>query len=63
MHYKEYLVSLINKHDIDPVTIMTTDDVTRLLERMDIPVPAIKGTDQLQNYHDRLVRVSLYESL
>jgi len=39
IHYKEYLVGLVNRHGIDPAEVMTTEELTVLLERAEKKVP------------------------
>lgn len=58
VHYKEYLVSLINKNTIDPITIMTGNDLVQVLKRVDIPVPEKESDETDQHYIDRLVQVN-----
>lgn len=42
MHYKEYLVVMINRHGLDPVILMTQDEMTNLLHRYDLVAPKQK---------------------
>lgn len=57
LHYKEYLVRLINSHRIDPVTIMTTKDIILLLQRVDLPIPQKQCKESESRYHDKLCKV------
>jgi len=39
IHYKEYLVGLVNRHGIDPAEVMTMEELTVLLERAEKKLP------------------------
>ena len=45
IHYKEYLVGLVNRHGIDPAEVMTAEELTVLLERAEKKVPR-RGRDE-----------------
>ncbi|KAL8619465.1 hypothetical protein ACOMHN_011816 [Nucella lapillus] len=57
MHYKEYLVGLINRHHVDPVTILTLDELKTLLKRCDLPAPKPSTNETQANYRKRLVKL------
>lgn len=59
VHYKEYLVDLINRSNIDPVTIMLEDDLHILLRRWEKPIPDRLGTETDAQYRTRLIQVSI----
>lgn len=54
IHYKEYLVSLINKRNLDPVAIMSVEAMKRLIEREEKKVPERKGNEAEAKYRKRL---------
>ena len=58
MHYKEYLVSLINRNGIDPIPIMETNDLVQLLERTDIKAPERERGEREDAYRKRIIEVS-----
>ncbi|XP_023269020.1 E3 ubiquitin-protein ligase RNF31-like [Seriola lalandi dorsalis] len=54
-HYREYLVSLINDHSLDPALLYDTHELTRACERYE--VDAQKGENEDDNaYHARLLK-------
>ncbi|XP_064611767.1 E3 ubiquitin-protein ligase lubel-like [Liolophura sinensis] len=57
LHYKEYLVDLINKNNIDPVDIMDVDKIKNLLIKMEKATPAMAKNEGRAVYHRRLTRV------
>ena len=56
-HYKEYLVGLINKNHIDPVVIMTVDELKKLLKRREVTCPKVSSNEMEANYRKRLIKV------
>ncbi|XP_064640262.1 E3 ubiquitin-protein ligase RNF31-like isoform X2 [Lineus longissimus] len=54
VHYKEYLVMLINRHGIDPVAIMEEGDLKCQLERLEKTVPGKKKKESGGQYKKRL---------
>jgi hypothetical protein len=58
IHYKEYLVNLINKNKVDPVHIMNITEMTRLIERDEKTPPQRKPTYQDSQYRKKLIQVS-----
>ncbi|EDO46475.1 predicted protein, partial [Nematostella vectensis] len=56
MHYIEYLVERVNANLIDPVSIMTSDQLKLALEREDQAVPQKKETENNKNFRARLVQ-------
>ena len=59
MHYKEYLVGLINKSHLDPVYIMNIEELTRLIERDEKTPPQKKATDRDSQYRKKLIHVGI----
>jgi len=58
IHYKEYLVGLVNQHGIDPAEVMTTEELTVLIERAEKKVPQRRRDDSSTQYTRRLLDVS-----
>ena len=56
VHYKEYLVTEINKVRIDPVTIMTVAEIARVVQRVGIQCNQRPGEDDA-TYKGRLLKV------
>ncbi|XP_062593006.1 uncharacterized protein LOC134254512 isoform X1 [Saccostrea cucullata] len=56
LHYKEYLVNLINKNKIDPVHIMNINEMIRLIEREEKTPPQRKPTYQESQYRKKLIQ-------
>ncbi len=55
-HYKEYLVSLINAHSLDPALLYDALELTRACERYQ--VDTLRGENEEDNaYHARLLKV------
>ncbi|KAI0211252.1 E3 ubiquitin-protein ligase RNF31 [Lamellibrachia satsuma] len=54
-HYKEYLVSLINKNAIDPVVIMSTQELKRLLTNAGKSAPQKARRESGERYHKKLI--------
>ena len=57
VHYKEYLVNIINKHGLDPITIYETDKVKLMLMREEIAVLEQEDDEDDQDYRQRLIQV------
>lgn len=57
IHYKEYLVSLINKKNVDPVAMMSVDAIKRLIEREEKKVPEKKANEADAKYRKRLEQI------
>ncbi|XP_054722576.1 uncharacterized protein LOC129232456 [Uloborus diversus] len=55
-HYLEYLAELMRKHRVDPLSIMTIQDLQLMLRKARITVPEkVKGETE-DDYYDRLVK-------
>lgn len=55
-HYREYLVSLINAHSMDPALLYDAQELTRACERYQVDVQ--RGDNEEDNaYHARLLKV------
>ena len=63
MHYKEYLVSLINKHNIDPLVIMDTDELKVQCTRSEKDVINKRRKESTEQYRKRLIQVKLFNFL
>lgn len=55
-HYKEYLVGLINKNNIDPVTSMTLDETKKLLARVEVQCPKMTKNENEASYRKRFIK-------
>lgn len=54
-HYREYLVSLINAHSLDPAPLYEAKDLIRACERYQVDVQ--RGDNEDDNaYHARLLK-------
>ncbi len=58
LHYKEYIVYLINKHNIDPLVIMTEDELRLQCTRFEKNVPNKRRKESAQQYRQRVIQVS-----
>ena len=58
LHYKEYLISKINKNKLDPIVLYTTNQIQQMLVREDIKPPDIEDEEQYK-YRERLIEVSV----
>jgi len=58
IHYKEYLVGLINKNNIDPISIMDLDELLVLVKRADREkeIPKKKKKNQTDQEYKELIR-------
>lgn len=55
-HYREYLVSLINAHSLDPALLYNIQELIRACERYQVDVQ--RGENEEDNaYHTRLLKV------
>ena len=55
-HYREYLVSLINAHSLDPALLYNTQELIRACERYQVGIQ--RGENEEDNaYHARLLKV------
>jgi len=54
IHYKEYLVGLVNRHGIDPAEVMTADELSILLERSEKKCPR-QRQDETAVQHTRIL--------
>lgn len=55
-HYREYLVSLINAHSLDPALLYNIQELIRACERYQ--VDTLRGENEEDNaYHTRLLKV------
>jgi len=61
LHYKEYLVSLINKHKIDPVDIMSLQKMKLVFERNEVTLPKMPQNETEARYKSRLQQVYMYK--
>ena len=59
IHYKEYLVGLVNRDCIDPAEVMTADELSTLLQRAERNVPRQARDETVAQYTKRLRDVSL----
>jgi hypothetical protein len=57
VHYKEYLVNIINKHGLDPVTIYDINKIKLMLTRDKKEVPEQEGDEDDQQYREKLIQV------
>ncbi len=60
LHYKEYLVGLINRNNIDPVVIMDEQQLKIQLNRLNKNVPKRKQNEAEKEYKKRLLQVGAY---
>lgn len=58
-HYREYLVSLINGHSIDPALLFTMDELTVACRRYHVDITLLDREDE-QTHFSRLLKVSWY---
>ena len=56
-HYKEYLVSLINKNKVDPIELYNENKIKRILEREEMEVPQRNDDEEEEEYTERLIQV------
>ncbi|KAL3860237.1 hypothetical protein ACJMK2_010391 [Sinanodonta woodiana] len=56
-HYKEYLVGLINKDKLDPVSIMSTDKLKIFIERNEKHVPKRANNENDVHYRQKLIQM------
>lgn len=59
LHYKEYLVSLINRNGIDPIPIMETNNLIHLLDRTDRQAPERQREEKEDAYRLRVIELIL----
>ena len=57
VHYKEYLVNIINKHGLDPVTIYEVNKIKLMLARDEVEVPEQEEDEDDQQYREKLILV------
>ncbi|XP_005111217.1 E3 ubiquitin-protein ligase lubel [Aplysia californica] len=57
LHYKEYLTGIVNGHRIDPVSIMSQEEMLAMLRKYDVPVPNQKQNETPVVFAQRLVQV------
>jgi hypothetical protein len=57
VHYKEYLVNIINEHGLDPVTIYDINKVKLMLTRDEKEVPEQEEDEDDQQYREKLIQV------
>ncbi|XP_059156030.1 E3 ubiquitin-protein ligase lubel-like isoform X2 [Physella acuta] len=57
LHYKEYLVDIINRHRLDPLLLMSKDEMLTLMKRHDLPVPAALATEAQETYIASLSKI------
>lgn len=58
-HYKEYLVSLINAHSLDPATLYKVEELETAVERYLHVHPQPLAGEDAAAYHARLLQVKL----
>jgi hypothetical protein len=58
VHYREYLVDLINRNRIDPVEVMEEKELLLLLEKSEKKVPARQRSENPIDYRQRLMQVN-----
>lgn len=63
LHYKEYLVGLVNKHSLDPLAIMSTDQLELQLKKNEKPQLKKKNKESTSVYRKRLIAVSIQSNL
>uniref|UniRef100_W5N311 Si:dkey-181m9.8 n=1 Tax=Lepisosteus oculatus TaxID=7918 RepID=W5N311_LEPOC len=56
LHYKEYLVELINNHSLDPAVMFTIDEIATELQRWKLSVPEKMEGELAAHYQLRLRR-------
>lgn len=59
-HYKEYLVSLINKHKIDPLEIMSLQQMKILIQRNELEPPKLQANSTEERYRKLVIQVNSY---
>ena len=59
IHYKEYLVGLVNRHGIDPAEAMTDEELGTLLERAEKKTHRRKRDESVSQHTRRLLDVCL----
>ena len=59
IHYKEYLVGLVNRHGIDPALVMTAEELCTLLERAEKKTRRRKRDESVSQHTRRLLDVRL----
>ena len=57
VHYKEYLVNIINQNGLDPVTIYELNQIKAMLTREEIDVPEQEDDEEEKQYRERLIQV------
>lgn len=62
-HYKEYLVSLINAHSLDPATLYEVEELETAAERYLHVRPQPLAGEDAPTYHIRLLQVKPTPSL
>ncbi|XP_077481048.1 E3 ubiquitin-protein ligase RNF31-like [Stigmatopora argus] len=55
-HYREYLVSLINAHSLDPAPLYDTPNLIRACERYRVDVQRMPADEDENAYHARLLK-------
>ena len=62
VHYKEYLVSKINKNNLDPIELYSTPKIQQILRRQELEIPEKDEENQESDddYKRRLIEVSPY---
>lgn len=60
LHYKEYLVGLINKNNIDPAMSMNIEELRKVLARGEMNVPKQKHNESSAAYHKRIIKVDIF---
>ncbi|MBN3321149.1 RNF31 ligase, partial [Atractosteus spatula] len=60
LHYKEYLVELINNHSLDPAVMFTIDEIATELQRWKLSVPEKMEGELVAHYQHRLKQVGYF---
>lgn len=58
VHYKEYLVSKINKEHLDPISLYNVNQLQAMLSREDKEQLAQEEEEEEEEYKKRLIKVS-----
>ena len=56
-HYKEYLVNKINSNKLDPLVLYEDNQIERILDREEKPIPQKEEDDTDEQYRQKLIEV------
>ena len=56
LHYKEYLVTKINLHCLDPISMYDTCQIMGILSREEIGIPEQKDDESEEKFRERLIK-------